>query len=358
MLQRICSYYEIMPAFIRCVTSFGQREYAEECVLNTFHASVSYPGSPPNGLAVPALARSGHLLQLCYSLRSVERTSASQTWSWSVRQSTMYHSLDLVSAQSVWISIKANDIIKCMLDDVLDRTRACTTVTQSLKFAMQIHSIIAQWSADNWHRYLNFIETQLQDNSRFVLALTMDPEEKRVMSRRPTVLSDLDEDTVGGAEVSAAEIDEKHSRGSGRIASGLSSCVKSFRAISSWPHGRQPSVNTDVPEWLPVNSRKFSFKDLRRTYYLEEKLHEVRESIENNSSILQSLHQEYRKTFAALASEVLESCRTEFDHFVVCLTEAQSTLRTSSDRATNLLRLTSSRKALVSTTLSIVYIAC
>lgn len=344
MAQKILSHLQVMPQFLACMFPFGQREHSHDSSDSSFQSSNRLI-MPQIGLQVPCIGRSGRQIEHCYSLRSIERSASQPEWPWSPRLCSIYHSFDLEFGSSNWIMVKANRLIQRLVRDV-DKSNpqtqptSCVPATRIAQ-ALQIHSLIATWSGDNWPWYIAFLEDTLQSMTRSTLAATMETEQiplDFVETATPPMSPSFLPSQSG-------EIEEKPAK--------LRKATSSFRSyadrIPIFPNSRDLQSKSRHTQQIPVAQHAFSFKDLPRVHYIEERANEVLTILENNEEVLEDLKRDYEAVFAATKElkDTSES-RIALAQFVKVVDRVQRDMRRQRTRGERLLKLLASRKILVS----------
>lgn len=335
-----------MPAFMENMFSFGFREHGLDCNETSFHAN-HHLNTDDGGVRVPVLGRSGQQLQHCYGLRSVERSSGQVNWPWSVRQCSIYHSLDLQSAQATWIVVKANRLIEKYARDAMKSSSyrdglEPDNVARAILASFAIHELVASWSGSNWQSYITFIENRLQGITRPALSVTTED----VITAGTGQQATHSTSTVSPAQTTIEEcdLDEKPTP-----LKKTQSSFKSFsRRVTSFATSRTPSSKEPVADALTVLRQRFSFNDLPRLHFLEEKANEALDVLCNNVEVLEALKEDY----GLIKDTVLDTAA--YDQFTKAVYEVQRKFKTQQARLRQLLRLLADRKALVSTLLPLV----
>lgn len=176
--MQLLTYHNVMPTFLEFVFPFGRQHFARDFHLMGFR-SESQISKQARGLRIDSLGRSGRHLEFCYSLKSIE-SSSGDPLPWSIRQCSVYHHLDLVTGQSVWIIVKANQVISDAIQRrSKDRQEArlldMNTKRSPLVASIELHEIVCGWISDNWHWYINDLETYLQDKTRRAISSSAEP---------------------------------------------------------------------------------------------------------------------------------------------------------------------------------------
>jgi hypothetical protein len=200
MLTYILTWHQVMPAFIDFLLAFGASEYPRDFHYSGFRSELDLDDSS-NRLNLRSLDRSGRELRLCHVLRSVERLSPSgnstRRWPWSLRPTVTYHSFDAESNRSVWLIVKANDLIKkrvratCKEQD-LYRMDTGDGVNNTFESTLRTHLVLCALAGENWRWYINYIEERVQALTRGALTEPVD-QTSLLMERLPHAQTELQE---------------------------------------------------------------------------------------------------------------------------------------------------------------------
>lgn len=348
MAQLILGYHQVMPEFMESVFSFGYREHGEDCALTSFQ-SHNFLTDSQSGLQVPELGRSLQTMQHCYGLRSVERSGSQPDWPWSIRLCSLYHSFDFESTQSVWIVIKANRLIeKLVRDEMMTKQRRShsdeTSLSESISKALQIHEMVAQWCGSDWQFYVKFLEGQLQDITRPALSVTMEPDEigpygfDHFTDEPETILTS--QMSTGGSSL------RREPTALRKMCTSLRTYPAKLPVLKEKFGSRSDTIRRPK---MTVSRHQFSFKDLPRVHYIEEKANEAVDVLENNEEILQALKEEYSSVLPVPQSSTeWPEMELALDRFEKRISNIQINLRQQRVRLEKLLRLLRDRKTLVS----------
>ncbi|KAF4902207.1 hypothetical protein CGCFRS4_v002372 [Colletotrichum fructicola] len=172
MLKLVGSYHQIDPSFLESVHTFGAQDDPIDCGLAHFRASDSLQCSKRDQIELKRLGRSGRNLQLSYLLRSVEYSDSGSTgvWGWQIRQAANYHSFDVNTGRSFWLTIKGNDLFEkrikdtCHLLDIPSETAQLDKVDVSpyLKASLDTHVVYLSWCDENWRSFINDVEAAVR----------------------------------------------------------------------------------------------------------------------------------------------------------------------------------------------------
>ncbi|KAF2244131.1 hypothetical protein BU26DRAFT_569134 [Trematosphaeria pertusa] len=190
MLSFLFSYHQVMPSFLDFVFPFGYQEYPQD-----FHFSGLQEESRLDerwkGTEIPQLGRSAQQLRFCYNLRSVEPSKSQSSLPWSIRQTAVYHSFDLQTGHSLWISVKGNKLIKNRITEASTLPSLSEAGTRSGAFSASLatHLLLCDWSGENWRWYINDLWDRFQELTRDALATPVDKPPSPIASPVPFLMS-------------------------------------------------------------------------------------------------------------------------------------------------------------------------
>ncbi|GAB7323066.1 hypothetical protein MBLNU13_g05583t1 [Cladosporium sp. NU13] len=97
-----------------------------------------------------------------------------QRWPWALRPTVTYHSFDAESGKSVWMVVKANELIKNRIrascdDQDLYQYSSDGDFDNSFESTLRTHLVLCALAGENWRWYINYIEQQIQDLTRGAL---------------------------------------------------------------------------------------------------------------------------------------------------------------------------------------------
>ena len=170
MFCLLLTYHQVMPTFLDFIFPFGEQEHQKD-----FHFSGFREEDPWDCRQIPApidqLRRSGKEMRLCYNLRSVERAGSHKHLPWSIRQTAIYHSFDIETGNSFWVTVKGNN---CMRDRILNSLSPTNrpkheSNEDSFAASLESHLLMCDWAGENWQWYINDLETELQKLTRAAL---------------------------------------------------------------------------------------------------------------------------------------------------------------------------------------------
>src|ERR1700753_2738157 len=170
MFLLLLTHLQVMPPFLDFTFGFGRRHYAEKFPYGGISVEKRLSDAS-RGMVLRQLGRSGRDYSLCYNLRSVEAAPEQESWPWSIRQMAIYHSFDVVTGHSVWIVVKANDLIEKRVKEEsqsIEHADISTfdTNSQALGATLAAHLIYVKWVSENWCWYIDFLEETVEKLTR------------------------------------------------------------------------------------------------------------------------------------------------------------------------------------------------
>ena len=348
MLTLMFTYHQVMPEFLDFLCPFGRQQYPQDFHFSGFRQDTRLADAE-RGLSIPELGWSGRDIRLCYNLKSVERSESQPDWPWSIRHCAAYHSFDVENGLANWIVIKGDQLMKNRIKSATDtgglpETSSFQSTDRAFASTLATHLIFCNWSAESWRWYLNFLEEALQTASRRTLTVVTNPPSSPVATRSI-------------ASITQQGVSEKRDK--------------------IWPsRSRKPTMqplDTDKPPLptsrplppvtptSPVSPRvpaqsseknsghEFSFSDLQRLQFIEEKADEAILVLHANINVLTELKQHYRLLTDSeeWPEELRSRCKTDIVRFDRRVTHVENDLGKQKLRAETLVRLLANRKSLV-----------
>lgn len=169
MFKYAFTYLQVMPTFLDFIFPFGFQEHQEDFHFTGFRQETRLLGNE-RGLKIAELERSGQDTQVCYSLKSVERSSDPK-FPWSIRQTAAYHSFDFGTGNAAWIIVKGNQLMKDRIKDSSNDVDVFKSLGGAFNASLDSHLMICSWCAEEWRWYANFLESTLQEMTRRSLAI-------------------------------------------------------------------------------------------------------------------------------------------------------------------------------------------
>lgn len=171
MMEFLFSFHQVMATFLDAVLLFGR--HPNRIVPTTSHQTVFRyehygDSSDAQTFKIRKLGRSGHEIQHCYNLWSVERSDALSEQPWAIRQTAIFHSFDIGNGRALWINIKANDLMEKRISKAVNQVDnpeagSLKEVSSSFAATLTTHLIHFEWCDENWHAYMDHWERELND---------------------------------------------------------------------------------------------------------------------------------------------------------------------------------------------------
>ncbi|KAK7413750.1 hypothetical protein QQX98_007393 [Neonectria punicea] len=164
MFKLLCSHHQIPPSFMDSVFGFRGIDGKYDCGLAMFCDENTLLDRLEHILPLQARGRSGREIRHSFLLRSVEKSKSLPDWSWGIRQLAVYHSFDVVTGRSTWITVKGNTVQEDWIHDAVSENPAMkpdslSSVHESFAASLEIHTMILDWCDENWRWFINEIET-------------------------------------------------------------------------------------------------------------------------------------------------------------------------------------------------------
>lgn len=171
-MSAILTYHQVHYSYLDLIFAFGDQTESTDAGLAQFQFDDSvFSGSAKP--SIPQLDRSGCEIRHAFLLRAPERLdrTGSGPWPWSIRQVAVYHSFDTQRCKSLWITIKANNLLRQRVrDDTQDipllRADAKTDLTTQWEAALATHMIYFRYVEENWR----WVVREMEDLIRTRLA--------------------------------------------------------------------------------------------------------------------------------------------------------------------------------------------
>ncbi|XXG99357.1 hypothetical protein Hte_005694 [Hypoxylon texense] len=166
MLGDILTFHQVMPAFLDFLYVFGQQSEPADLQFSGFREQVVL-SDPPGDLIQPGLERSGLHYQICYNLRGatlVEENKRDITENvWSIRQAVFHHQFDVLSGNTLWITIKGGLEIQQRFKALTDRNarpqdKSFGTTEDCFRSSLSAHLMYCYWATEDWRWHIQWLE--------------------------------------------------------------------------------------------------------------------------------------------------------------------------------------------------------
>ena len=364
MLMLCFTYAHIMPDFVEFLFPFGYQSSAQDPHFSSFRQRFYRNPS----FAIPELAWSGKEIQMCYNLKSAEK-SGSDPGDWSIRDCAVHHTLDLENPRANWIIVKGNEMMKNRIEQATndhDDMSAYETYHEAFASSLATHLIFCEWAAEQWRWYIIDLEEQSQNTSgRAVVAPVtvhsspMSAQDEFPMNQR-TETQKTNGSLVAKITRTQTMLTEKFTIASTKPKPALQHTYTDPETKLSQPlppnitmkgdPAADPQQPQPEPEFEDSEEKDFSLAKIQRIQQLEEKVHKILLTLRLNVSIIQQIRQYYDTVTKSrhFPQHALHLCRDEFNQFELRINGIVSSLQMQILRLETLLRLLGDRKNLVS----------
>ena len=370
MLLLAFYFLQVLPGYLDFLYLFGRQEQSVDLYFSAFRHN-SRLRMQDQGLKIPEWSWSGFELQMCYGLKSVERSTGQSPPTWSIRHCAIHHTFDLTYVRTSWIFIKGN---KEMETRIRSATGSCEPevsssfnhIDRAFVAALGIHLLICDWSAENWRWYIKFLEQELDHLTQGAITKNADiPVSPKVghdiiasLSRRDTQRTqDTQRNRVFSFPRTFSRSGTQATDTVPTTAVREKPTFKTLRGnkVQPLPPGKsesalyQPERRVRFDSW---GQQEFFFSDLQDINNLEEKANETVLVLKLNLDVMAQLKDFYVGLLATSSPHdtletLKEKCKYDLDHFKRCIDQTQSEINFQILRVEALLRRLTDRKGLV-----------
>ncbi|TLD26949.1 hypothetical protein PspLS_04620 [Pyricularia sp. CBS 133598] len=175
MIKHLLSYQHVSPKFLDTLFLFCKQPFPPTHA-SFVHSAAFYQDNLFHNLshhgryAIPHLGRSGRQLRLCYNLWGVESDGPDSQGreKWLFRQTAMYHSLDMETAKTFWINVKANwkmlERMRQVAEDeetFPESSPRDRQIFQALLNSLDLHMVAAEWCIEGWAGFTRSVQAEL-----------------------------------------------------------------------------------------------------------------------------------------------------------------------------------------------------
>ena len=371
MLTLLLSYYQVMPAFLDFVFSYGIRERAQGLYYGGFRANC-HLGSAPCDQQIPQLGRSNKHIEVCYGLKSAEMSRSRKNWPWSIRPASIYVSFDVENGRTTWIVIEASSKLKEMLhlatgSQNFPDIKTFDSKESSFAAQLAVHFLICEWAAQSWQAIYDFIDDRCQAVTRDILLrkvenpshAPLDEELPALTSRtsiRTGTKSSVRSFPLSIASKTIFSMRSQTGRHYPTNAEPESSNTVELPRMTgqAFPRNQEHSQIQTTAHAPPENAEdqaeaQVTFQTLQEIQHLEEAMHETASMLKQNVNVLAQL----LEFFDSLDSEpgwpssITESCQFEKAKFRRRLQVINNDYDLHTKRSDMLLKVLGDRKNLV-----------
>ena len=166
------TYHQVLPSFLDFIFSFSRPTHPQgflfsDCRKDRFKTML-WAGT----LTKRTPKTEWGDIRL-HNLRAVERQQEGSTGllPWAVRQAAVYQTFDPDTGNALWVIVKGNRVLESRISQACAQTLTpYEDEEESVKtMALFIHSLIIEWSGENWRWYLDDLEERSQSLTQKVL---------------------------------------------------------------------------------------------------------------------------------------------------------------------------------------------
>ncbi|KAK1833930.1 hypothetical protein QBC39DRAFT_344729 [Podospora conica] len=172
MFTTLCTYQQVDASFLNDVQAFGEQDEPKDLCLASVGATHSLHLPGRSLVELPELGRSGRELHIRYLLRSVE-AKEDRKWPWQIRQTAVYHSFDVETGRTFWLTLKGNDEFRDRIQKASGSLDFSSTTDDDPAFyfraSLSTHLVYLAWCDENWRQCINDLEActhEIRDNAR------------------------------------------------------------------------------------------------------------------------------------------------------------------------------------------------
>lgn len=224
------------------------------------------------------------------------------------------------------------------------QTNPDLSAPEAFETSLSLHLVLSTWCGENWRWYIAFLEDALQDKTRDALSITLDSTNPL---QAPTYYPEM-QYTQSPVE---AEFPSLATKSDPFKFTRLRSTVRGLSRLKSQKGPILPlTTQDDCLNGRVEGRRHFTFSDMQRVHFIEEKANETMLVLRANMAVLSELQQNYKLMLSSedCPTDIVEKSKRSYDSFVKVVTSVIRDLRSQESRVENLLRLLADRKTLVS----------
>lgn len=317
MFTYLSSYLQISPSFIPAVTTFGRVLNPKNVCLAFFESDDSLLVPCANQNTLRSLGRSGSAIQLSYLLRVVEPSSSPQPWNFNLRPLAVYHSYDIHTGRTLWVTVKGNSATQEQVCESLDDSLHPELTGSGHTFiaTLDLHLSLLETVDENWQLYINEIEKAIRETASKASNARIDigPQFKQMQQDIQQIARQGTNDITQESRMNSLFHSIKSFRS---IKSGLQKTSDKGILGNAKPASTQPKKNSSWWKWrvdkpghtTPVNQDDefqdimdkylkldmFSFEDNQNLHRYGETIQEAILTIKLDVNVIQGLREFYQ----------------------------------------------------------------
>ena len=373
MFVQALSYLQAMPEMLDLLLPFGERTSTPDFFTGGFHQRTRLSKATP-GLRIPERAWSGHGFQICYGLKSVERSETQTHWPWSIRHCAIHHTFDVENIRSTWMVVKGNRFIERRITSATSgrgpaEYSSYETIEKAFAASLCTHMIMYDWSAENWRWYINYLEDKFQKMTTGAIArdadVPMSPKEAEdIFAFGSRTNTQITNSSRKSRAFSLRSLTPKlEPLPSVAEVQGLPPSNFIVNARSGKKQPLPPGITTNQPEVQQARAVQydiygqpiFGFRHLQDIQNFEESSNEAVLVLKLNRGVCKQVSEFYHSICAdkEFPSNIASNCQGDLLRFQRKITSVECLLEEQILRVEALLRLIADRKRLVSPNCSV-----
>ena len=321
-----------MPEFLDLLMIFGKQSHPQHFHQSYFRHRTRLGDNgfkkSSRSLAIPDLGWSGRDLQLCYNLKSVERSSQGD-WPWSIRDCVVDHSFDVEFVRIIWVIVKGDSLVR-------DRIQSATTDPNTAEMSsfqtpgeafastLMTHLLLIERACENWYQYYVFVVARSYAITSGILSNDIDLQRHIVKEPIKGITPKPERTGTGASPRSVASV-IAHAR-TRQYQPQIRASNQGKRETNLPNHGFEADLEQPIPPVLNETVRaeynyrgqeEFNFGDLQELQHIYDKINEALLVLELDGNGLYELLQ-YYETILSLPKfpeAVARGCEEEFQSF-------------------------------------------
>lgn len=163
MFKYLLTFQQVDDSFLNMVYAFGNHPRTPGICLASCSADRAGILSRDEMLRLPHRGLSGRELHISYLLQSVEpgAIGSMEFSKWSIRPTAVYHSFDVETGRSFWLTIKGSDLFHRRILDGRDSmtdwgstSANSNEVPANLRSALATHLVYLAWCGEKWRSFI------------------------------------------------------------------------------------------------------------------------------------------------------------------------------------------------------------
>ncbi|KAH8671560.1 hypothetical protein BX600DRAFT_510227 [Xylariales sp. PMI_506] len=313
MLKLLLTFQQVEPFFLDSLYTFGEQDNGLDMCLMNFYSRDNLEIIQSKPTAGPQLKTFETEIHVSYLLRTMEYESSNCKWY--LRQALVYHSYNVHSARSFWLTVKGNDDFKERLKKATSTLNSLqSSATQpnvglgSFEAALCTHLVYIAWCDERWRAYINEMEENIDDiltdaqmapvERHLVEGAGLSDHVKQHLSRKSTIVSHA---TVSNANPTISQQNTQRQSTWSRINRASEILSANTRRCGLF-NKKQPKQDIEMgdlnaPNKKPIISQidvlkaleNFRFANLQKLHYYGTNIRKAILTIQLNISILEDM---------------------------------------------------------------------